>query len=469
MMISTRFAPSPTGDLHIGGLRTALFNWLISRHSGGKFFLRLEDTDQKRSHQKHVDSIINSIKWLGLTWDGEIIYQSSRKNRHVAIAKELINKGLAYYCYMTEEEIKLHKEKFPYQKVVSPWRDGDKSSVQGVAPSIRLKIQDCASDEFVEIADLVQGNIRMQKNELDDMVIVRSDGSPTYMLSSVVDDHDMGITHIVRGDDHINNAFRQNQIYDAMNWNPPSYAHIPLIHASDGQKLSKRSNAISAEHYINSGYLPEAMLNYLLRLGWGYGNKEIFSKEEAIALFNLDNISKSAARFDQDKLNFLNKFYIKLKSDSEIMELVAKEMGSRLTASHAHITDKTIHNVLSRAIQTIKTRGNTISDMADFAMSYLVKVPKDNISEQVQAILAHKDADAVITALYEGFQTIKDNGRWCKEQLVLVIQNVSTKYHLKSGEVMKILRCALFGTLNSPPIYEGLDILGAEQVLNRIK
>ena len=300
MSVVTRFAPSPTGFLHIGGARTALFNWLYARHHGGLFRLRIEDTDRKRSTPEAIEAILEGMKWLGLEWDGEVVYQSQRAERHAAVAHELLAQGRAYRCYASQEELEEMRAKAKAEgrpmRYDGRWRDRDPAEAPpGVAPVIRLKAPQ--SGETV-IDDQVQGRVRVANEQLDDMVLLRADGSPTYMLSVVVDDHDMEITHVIRGDDHLTNAFRQTQLYNALGWEPPAFAHIPLIHGPDGAKLSKRHGALGIEAYREMGYLPEALRNYLLRLGWGHGDEEIISTEQAIAWFDLPAVGRSAARFD---------------------------------------------------------------------------------------------------------------------------------------------------------------------------
>src|SRR4249919_55036 len=317
--VVTRFAPSPTGFLHIGGARTALFNWLFARHHGGKFLLRIEDTDKARSTTEAIDAILDGMRWLGLDWDGHEYYQSQFWARHAEIAHKMLDRGHAYRCYMTQEELAAQREKAQAERrpfrIDSPWRAV--SEAQGDTPFvIRLK---APRDGETAIDDQVQGRVTVQNAEIDDFVLLRSDGSPTYMLAVVVDDHDMGVTHVIRGDDHLNNAFRQKQIYDGLGWNVPHMAHIPLIHGPDGAKLSKRHGALGIDAYRAMGYLPAALRNYLVRLGWSHGDQEIFSTEEMIAAFDLSGIGRSAARFDFAKLENLNGHYIRHADDKALV------------------------------------------------------------------------------------------------------------------------------------------------------
>ncbi|MBW7912057.1 MAG: glutamate--tRNA ligase, partial [Alphaproteobacteria bacterium] len=334
--IITRFAPSPTGYLHIGGGRTALFNWLFAKHMGGQFLLRIEDTDRARSTEAAVEAILDGMRWLGLDWDGEPIFQFARMNRHAEIAHQLLAEGKAYYCYCTPEELEKMREE-QLAKGLSPrydgrWRDRDpKDAPAGVKPAVRIKAPSRANDEML-VSDAVQGDVRVPYTQLDDMILLRGDGTPTYMLSVVVDDHDMGITHVIRGDDHLTNTFRQRMIYDAMGWDVPKFAHIPMILGEDGAKLSKRHGAVGLHEYANKGYLPEAMRNYLLRLGWGHGDTEIVDTEEAVKLFTLDGIGKSPSRMDFTKLAHVNAHYMRQADEERLMALTMPYIEEKLGA-----------------------------------------------------------------------------------------------------------------------------------------
>ncbi len=330
MSTVTRFPPSPTGFMHIGNARTALFNWLYAKHTGGKMVFRIEDTDRERHSEAAVQAIINGMTWLGLDWDGEIVSQFGRRERHAEVAHELLNAGKAYYCYCSPEELEEMREKAKAEGKPTfydrRWRDSTMTPPDGIKPVIRIK---AALDGATTVHDHVQGDVTVNNEQLDDMIILRSDGTPVYHLAVVVDDHDMGVTHVIRGDDHLNNTFRQNVIIDGMGWKQPQYAHVPLILATDGSKMSKRKGAASVEEYRDMGYLPETMRNYLLKLGWGHGDDEIISLEQAIEWFDLDGIVKSPARWDFDKLNHLNAHYIKAAADSRLAGLVQSQLAAR--------------------------------------------------------------------------------------------------------------------------------------------
>src|SRR5216684_692233 len=332
MAVVVRFAPSPTGFLHIGGARTALFNWLFAQHHGGTFLLRIEDTDRQRSTKEAVDAIIDGLSWLKLDWDGDIVMQSARSPRHAEVARQLLATGNAYYCYCTPDELEAMREKARAEgrpvRYDGTWRDRDpKAAPPGVKPAIRLKAPQ--TGETV-IHDHVQGTVTVANAQLDDLIILRSDGTPTYNLSVVVDDHDMGITDVIRGDDHLNNAFRQTQIYRALGWAVPEFAHVPLIHGPDGAKLSKRHGALGVDAYRDMGYLPEALRNYLLRLGWGHGDAEIISTAQAIEWFDVDGIGRAAARFDFAKLDSVNGHYIRAADDARLVALIAPRLEKAL-------------------------------------------------------------------------------------------------------------------------------------------
>src|SRR5436305_12521250 len=355
--VVTRFAPSPTGFLHIGGARTALFNWLYARHHGGKFLLRIEDTDRARSTDEAIAAILDGMRWLGLDWDGHEYYQSQFWARHAEIAHRLLERGAGYRCYMTQEELAEQREKAKAERkpfrIVSPWRDvGEERDKPFV---IRLK---ASREGETVIDDEVQGRVTVQNAEIDDLIVLRSDGTPTYMLAVVVDDHDMGVTHVIRGDDHLNNAFRQLAIIRAMAWPEPTYAHGPLIHGPDGAKLSKRHGALGVDAYRDElGMLPEAVFNYLLRLGWSHGDDEIISRSQAIEWFDLDHVGKSPSRFDFKKLENLNGHYIRESEDQRLAALVAPKLG--IAGKHKA--------VLIQAMPELKARAHSISALADGA------------------------------------------------------------------------------------------------------
>src|SRR5438309_9228506 len=364
--VVTRLAPSPTGFLHIGGARTALFNWLYARHTGGKFLLRIEDTDRARSTTEAIDAILDGMRWLGLDWDGHEYYQSQFWSRHAEIAHRLVDRGAAYRCYMTQAELAEAREKAKAERrpfrIDSPWRDVTEQ--QGDTPFV-IRLKAPREGETV-IDDEVQGRVTVQNAEIDDFILLRSDGTPTYMLAVVVDDHDMGITHVIRGDDHLNNAFRQLAIVRAMGWPEPTYAHVPLIHGPDGAKLSKRHGALGVDAYRDElGMLPEAVFNYLLRLGWGHGDDEIISREQAIEWFGLDHVGKSPSRFDFKKLENLNGHYIREADNARLAEIVA----SRLALGPGQ------RQLLRRAMPELKARANTLNELADGARFLFAERP----------------------------------------------------------------------------------------------
>src|SRR5579864_101982 len=363
MSVVVRFAPSPTGFLHIGGARTALFNWLFARHhqlrgDGGVFRLRIEDTDRQRSTDEAVAAIVDGLQWLGLGWDGEIVHQFTRAARHAEAARELLAAGRAYYCYCSPAELEAMRERARAEKrsvrYDGTWRDKDPADAPaGVAPVIRLR---APQEDATTIADLVQGEVTVANAELDDLILLRADSTPTYNLSVVVDDHDMGITHVIRGDDHLNNAFRQTQIYRALEWPVPQFAHVPLIHGLDGAKMSKRHGAIGVEQYRELGYLPEALRNYLLRLGWSHGDDELISTDDAIRWFDIADVGRAAARFDKAKLDNVNAHYIREADDARLVALVAE----RLEAEFARALSSGEHDRLLRAMPGLKPRDKTI-------------------------------------------------------------------------------------------------------------
>lgn len=453
MNIVTRFAPSPTGVLHTGSARTALYNWLFSRHNKGKFLLRIEDTDKERSKDEHTQAIIRDLKWLGLDWDGEIVYQSQNIERHKEVAHELLKGGKAYNCYCSEEETEEFRRQYPNQKFQSPWRDKSESEapIDG-KPVVRIKVE--RSGQTV-INDLIQGEITIANQELDDMVLLRSDGSPTYMLAVVVDDHDMNITHIIRGDDHLTNAFRQKQIYQAMGWQVPEFAHIPLIHDKEGRKLSKREGAMGIDTYLEHGYLPEAVVNHLLRLGWGHGNDEIITSAQAVEWFTLEGVGKSPARFDREKLNFINAHYLRAKSGEELYALIMPFLKQNL----AEIYKERI----IRGMDGLKQRAETLVELAECAQIYVAK--KAVLDEKSQHILSHGGQK-----LLQSFaEVLIKCENWDKERLQELGNDYAASHQIKSSIVMQSLRAGVLGTFAAPGIYEVMEILGKEETLARLK
>jgi len=463
MTVVTRFAPSPTGFLHIGGARTALFNWLYAKHLGGKFLLRIEDTDRERSTQAATDAIIDGLKWLGLQWDGDVVHQFSRMQRHAEIAHELVKKGNAFYCYSTPQELDEFRKANPNAKFRSPWRDGG-TPPAGVKPAIRLKAP--LEGETV-IEDHVQGRVVVKNSELDDMIVLRSDGTPTYMLAVVVDDHDMNVTHIIRGDDHLTNAFRQRMIYDAMGWSVPEFAHIPLIHGPDGAKLSKRHGALGVDAYRDMGYLPEALRNYLLRLGWAHGDDEIISTEQAIEWFNLESIGKSPSRFDFTKLENLNGHYIREADDARLVDLITPLIEKKLGKSVSVIGKERLQN----GMHGLKQRAKTLLTLAEGADVYLReaeeifptanKLLKDHFENKNSAIPAFKKAMEDIDAIPSSI--------WERGGIEACTRGAAVTYSIKLGDIAQPLRIAVSGSTVSPPIFEVMEILGKEETLKRLR
>ena len=453
--VVTRFAPSPTGFLHIGGARTALFNWLFARHHGGKALLRIEDTDTKRSTPEAIDAILDGLAWLGLEWDEDVVFQSERGARHVEIAEQLLATGHAYKCYATTEELeemraaqRAAKQPLRYD---GRWRDRDPSHAPLGAPYvIRLKTPD---EGETTIEDRVQGKVTVRNAEIDDYVLLRADGTPTYMLAVVVDDHDMGVTHVIRGDDHLNNAFRQLPIYRAMEWPEPVYAHIPLIHGSDGAKLSKRHGALGAETYRDEfGILPEALFNYLLRLGWGHGDREEIDRDEAIALFDLDGVGKSPSRFDLKKLQNLNGHYIREADDARLASLVAQRIDA--DADEA---------LLAQAMPVLKTRARDLDELAEGA-AFLFKTRPLAMTEKAQALL-EGDARAILGQIAA---RLRAENNWTIEALEATTKSFAEELGLGLGKLAQPMRAALTGTTTSPGIFDVLVLLGREEALARL-
>ena len=458
--VVTRFAPSPTGFLHIGGARTALFNWLYARHHGGKALLRIEDTDAKRSTPEAIDAILDGLAWLGLEWDEDVVFQSERGARHVEVAEQLLAAGHAYKCYATPEELedmraaqRAARQPLRYD---GRWRDRDPADAPLGAPYVvRLKTP---NEGETAIEDRVQGRVTVRSAELDDYVLLRADGTPTYMLAVVVDDHDMGVTHVIRGDDHLNNAFRQLPIYRAMdaiegNWPEPVYAHIPLIHGSDGAKLSKRHGALGAETYRDEfGILPEALFNYLLRLGWGHGDREEIARDEAIALFDLDGVGKSPSRFDLKKLQNLNGHYIREADDARLATLVAKRIGP--DADEA---------LLAQAMPVLKTRARDLDELAEGA-AFLFKTRPLALTEKAEALL-DADARAILGQIAD---RLRAENNWTIEALEATTKSLAEELGLGLGKLAQPMRAALTGTTTSPGIFDVLVLLGREEALARL-
>jgi glutamyl-tRNA synthetase len=460
MSVIVRFAPSPTGFLHIGGARTALFNWLFARHHGGKFLLRVEDTDRVRSTPEAVAAIIDGLEWLGLAWDGEIVHQFALASRHAEVARQLLAAGRAYYCYCTPAELEAMRERARAEKrsvrYDGTWRDRDPSEAPpGIAPAIRLKAPQQGS---TTIRDHVQGEVTVANSELDDLIILRADGTPTYNLSVVVDDHDMAITHVIRGDDHLNNAFRQKQIYDALDWRVPEFAHVPLIHGPDGAKLSKRHGALAIDAYREMGYLPEALRNYLLRLGWSHGDDEIISTEEAIAWFDLDAIGRAPARFDFAKLDNLNGHYIRAADDRRVVALV----GERFEKTRGHPLSEAERDRLLEAMPELKLRPKTLVELT--ANARFLVAPRPLQPDEKAARLLNPEARRVLAELLEPLKDVE----WRSETLEEKIRSFADERGVKLGSVAQPLRAALTGSVASPGIFMVMEVLGRQETLGRI-
>lgn len=467
--VVTRFAPSPTGFLHIGGARTALFNWLFARHHGGKFLLRIEDTDRARSTEAAIEAIFDGLNWLGLTSDEPPVFQFSRAERHKQVAYQLLENGHAYRCYATPEELAELREQQRAAKQPmrydGRWRDRSPDEAPADAPFV-IRIKAPRDGETV-IEDAVQGRVVVQNAELDDMILLRSDGTPTYMLAVVVDDHDMGVTHVIRGDDHLNNAFRQLTIIRAMaevegGWPEPVYAHIPLIHGADGAKLSKRHGALGVDAYRDDmGMLPEAVLNYLLRLGWGHGDEEIIPLDRAIELFDLAGVGRSPSRFDLKKLENLNGHYIREADDARLAGLVAPRIEKLLG-----ITLKPEQRLLlTQAMASLKPRAKTLDEIAEGALFFFKTRPLD-FDANATALLdarAHELLDKSVDAL----SGIAAEG-WTVESVEQQIRQVAEAEGLGLGKVAQPLRAALTGRTTSPGIFDVLCLLGKDEVLGRL-
>lgn len=458
----TRFAPSPTGFLHIGGARTALFNWLFARHHQGSFLLRIEDTDRARSTDEAIDAIVKGLTWLGLDWDGEVQFQSKRAKRHAAVAQELLVRGGAYHCYCTPEELSEMRERARAEGhralYDGRWRDRDPSDAPpGIDPVVRLR---APRDGESVIADAVQGEVRVANAQLDDMVLLRSDGTPTYMLSVVVDDHDSQVTHVIRGDDHLTNAFRQAQLFQALEWSPPTFAHIPLIHGPDGAKLSKRHGALGVEAYREMGFLPAAMRNYLLRLGWSHGDAEIISTGDAVAWFDLDAIGRSPSRLDVAKLESVNAHYIREESSEAqlvemILPLIENRLGEKIPADRG--------TRLEPAIGSLKQRAKTLVELTDMALFYFRPRPIE-LTEKAARLLDPNGR----RVLADVHSVLANQDTWTEEALEPPLREYAEARALKFGQIAQPLRAALSGSHASPGIFEVMIVLGQEESLGRI-
>jgi glutamyl-tRNA synthetase len=461
MSVVTRFAPSPTGYLHIGGARTALFNWLFARHHGGRFLLRIEDTDRKRSTPEAIEAILSGLRWLELDWDGEEVHQFGRAERHAEVARRLLAEGKAYLCYCTPEELEAIRQQARAEGrsrlYDGHWRDRDPAEAPpGVEPVIRFK---APRGGVTCLEDRVQGPVTVANDQLDDMVLLRADGTPTYMLSVVVDDHDMEVTHVIRGDDHLTNAFRQFQLYQALDWQVPAFAHIPLIHGPDGAKLSKRHGALGVEAYRDMGYLPEALRNYLLRLGWSHGDEEIISTEQAIEWFDLDAVGKAAARFDYAKLDHLNGHYIREADDGRLLDLLLPYLEAAL----AKAVDAAGRRRLLAALPGLKPRAVTLRGLAESAAFYLREAPLPMTDQAVKVLTP--EARALLAELQGGLAAQDD---WQEDALEAVVREFAGARDLKLGAVAQPLRAALTGSTASPGLFEVMAVLGRAECLARV-
>jgi len=460
--VVTRFAPSPTGFLHIGGARTALFNWLFARHHGGQFLLRIEDTDRKRSTDEAIDAIFEGMDWLGLQADQKPVRQFAQADRHAEVARQLLENGGAYHCYASPEEL---AEMRAAQKAAGKpmrydgrWRDRNPSEApEGVDPVVRLRAPQSGA---TVVHDQVQGNVTFQNEQLDDMILLRADGTPTYMLSVVVDDHDMGVTHVIRGDDHLVNAARQTLLFQAMGWDVPTFAHIPLIHGPDGAKLSKRHGALGVEAYRDMGYLPDAMRNYLVRLGWSHGDDEIFSTEQAIKWFDLAGIGRSASRFDFDKLANLNGLYIR---NADVQSLIGP-VTDILQQSEGVILDSAGTQRLEILMPGLQERAKTLVELADASKFLFASRPLTPNAKAEK--LLKGDGRSIVADLADALDGIQD---WAADKLENEVKAFAESRELKLGKVAQPLRAALTGSNVSPGIYDVLIALGREESVARMR
>jgi len=451
MTVVTRFAPSPTGYLHIGGARTALFNYLFAKHHNGKFLLRIEDTDRERSTKEAEAAILDGLSWLGLNWDGEVYYQHQFEKRHAEIAQELVKRGQAYHCYCSQQELaELREKKLPYDR---RWRDRDaKDAPTGVKPVVRLK---APLDKDTVVKDHIRGEVRTPAGQLEDLIILRSDSTPTYNLAVVVDDHDMGVTHIIRGEDHLTNAAKQMIMYEAMGWKVPEFAHIPLIHGADGTKMSKRHGAVGVDAYRDMGYLPEALRNYLLRLGWAHGDDEIISDKQATEWFSLEGVGQSPSRFDFAKLDNTNGHYIREADDVRLVDLVVSRLGNADDAGKKR---------LLKGMAGLKARAKTLKELAENASIYTISRPLA-MDTKAKEIL-DKGGREVVKALLPKLEAQTDFAHVATMEMCKAYAESAGK---KLGDIAQPLRAALSGKIVSPGVFEVMEILGKEETLGRLK
>ena len=464
--VVTRFAPSPTGFLHIGGARTALFNWLYARRHGGRMLLRVEDTDRQRSTNAAIEAILDGLSWLGLSWDGDVVHQFSRAARHVKVAESLLASGGAYRCYVSPQELEEMREAAQRERrplrYDGRWRDRDPSEApSGVKPVIRLK---APQDGEIVVEDAVQGRVVWQNKDLDDLVLLRSDGTPTYMLAVVVDDHDMGVTDIIRGDDHLTNAARQTHIYRALGWDVPRMAHLPLIHGPDGAKLSKRHGALGVDAYRSLGYLPAALRNYLVRLGWSHGDQEVFSTEELIQAFDLDDIGRSPARFDFAKLENLNGLYMRRTPDEDLvaaLETILPELGPPRGLGPS--LEPELRQKLLAAMPGLKERAKTLVELLDGAFYLTARRPLV-LDDKARAMLDEGGRERLL-GLEESLRALPD---WSAAGLEGAVRAHAQGIGVKLGQVAQPLRAALTGRTTSPGLFDVMAVLGREETLGRL-
>ncbi len=465
--VVTRFAPSPTGFLHIGGARTALFNWLYAKANGGKMLLRIEDTDRSRSTEEAIDAIMDGMKWLGLDWDDEPHFQYAGADRHRQVAHEMVSNGSAYKCTCTAEELTAMRERAQAEGHPPHYdgtcRDRDPKSISPDTPYV-IRLKTPLEGETV-VNDKVQGLVRFPNKDLDDLILLRSDGNPTYMLAVVVDDHDMGITHIIRGDDHLTNAAKQTLIFEGMGWSVPDMAHIPLIHGADGAKLSKRHGAIGAEKYRAMGYLPDALCNYLVRLGWAHGDDEIISRSQMVDWFGFDGMNKAASRFDFAKLDAINGHYIRNCEDGQLLETMLDVLRE---ADPNSIVLKGLNEetrtMLLRGMSAFKERAKTLVDLADKASFIFATLPLP--MEDKAAKLLDEDGKNVVAGMIPELEKITD---WTPENIEAAIRGYAEEQDLKLGKVAQPLRAAVTGLATSPGAFDVLRILGKHEALSRLK
>lgn len=458
--VVTRFAPSPTGYLHIGGARTALFNWLYARGRNGKFLLRIEDTDRARSTPEATEAILQGLRWLGLDWDGEPVSQFAGLERHAEVARAMLENGTAYKCFSTAEEIEAFREKAKAEGrstlFLSPWRDSHPATLPDGPYAIRLKAP--RNGETV-VRDAVQGDVTFGNEQLDDMVLLRSDGTPTYMLAVVVDDHDMGVTHVIRGDDHLTNAARQIQIYQAMGWDIPIFAHIPLIHGVDGKKLSKRHGAVGLHEYAAMGYPAAAMRNYLARLGWSHGDDELFDDAQARAWFDLDGIGKAPARLDFKKLEHVSGWHVAQMSDAELLDQIA---AFRVTTGAEPLSEQQLAR-LRPALGALKAKAKTLPTLLDQAHFALIDRPVQ-VDEKAATVL-----DTVSRGILNELTAIIQDASWDRDELEAAAKKVGESHGLGLGKVAAPLRAALAGRSSTPSVFDMMLALGRDEALARLQ